>query len=143
MGYKLPNKIISIIVGALLILDCGLLHAQEAPTATILAQNQPAPYSGLLLTKEAAAQIVAQTEQKINLEKAQCKLQLGELQARMQKDIDTCGVDLRAQIVGLEKNKSDLSIALEQANKSKWTWSIIAATVGIISGGITVKLLWK
>jgi hypothetical protein len=114
--------------------------AALAQSAVVLQKGQVAPYTGLLLSKEAGAQIVAHTEQRVELQKAQCTLELGQQSAKHQAQMSLCSLELKNR---LNEKQKQLDEAIAHANEARWIWGSVGAIVGIVVGGATVKLLWK
>ena len=119
----------------------GVMVFADQPFASVVVKGQPAPYPGLLLSKEAAAQIVAQTEQQVQLETAKCTEQVKQCQAKGQKDLATCSVEVQAKYT---KCADELKRVTEQAESEKWKWGIIGVVIGAVVGVIsTAKAMWK
>ena len=117
----------------------ALLSTASAEDFTVVAEDQPAPFEGVLLSVPAAAEILAQHEE------AQMKCELeGEFQ--LDKTGTQCKLDkdlLEARIVTLDQQHAEImaskdlviekqqAIIKKQAPHRKWLWF----AGGIVLGG--------
>ena len=117
-----------------------LISTASAEDFTVLAEKQPAPFEGVLLSVPAAAEILAKKEE----QEMKCDL---EVEFQVDKTNTQCKLDkdlLEARITTLEKEhkeivaQKDLVIEKQkdiingQAPQYKWFWF----TGGIILGGV-------
>lgn len=119
----------------------ALLSTASAEDFTVLSEDQPAPFEGVLLSVPAAAEILAKHEE------AQLKCEL-ELEFQLDRAGTKCNLDkklLEARIVTLDQQytkviaQKDLvidkqqAIIKKQAPHRKWLWF----AGGIVLGGAT------
>ena len=117
----------------------ALLSTASAEDFTVVAEDQPAPFEGVLLSVPAAAEILAQHEE------AQMKCEL-EVEFQLDKTGTQCKLDkdlLEARIVTLDQQHAEIvaskdlviekqqAIIEKQAPHRKWLWF----AGGIILGG--------
>ena len=119
----------------------ALLSAADAEDFTVLAEGQPAPFEGVLLSVPAAADILVKHEE----EKLSCAL---EVEYQLDKAASQCKLDknlLEARIVTLEQQHAEIvaskdlviekqqAIIKKQAPHRKWLWF----AGGVVLGGAT------
>ena len=117
----------------------ALLSTASAEDFTVVAEDQPAPFEGVLLSVPAAAEILAQHEE------AQMKCEL-EVEFQLDKAGTQCKLDkdlLEARIVTLDQQHAEIvaskdlviekqqAIIKKQAPHRKWLWF----AGGIVLGG--------
>ena len=117
----------------------ALLSTASAEDFTVVAEDQPAPFEGVLLSVPAAAEILAQHEE------AQMKCEL-EIEFQLDKAGTQCKLDkdlLEARIVTLDQQHAEIvaskdlviekqqAIIKKQAPHRKWLWF----AGGIVLGG--------
>ena len=117
----------------------ALLSTASAEDFTVVAEDQPAPFEGVLLSVPAAAEILAQHEE------AQMKCEL-EVEFQLDKAGTQCKLDkdlLEARIVTLDQQHAEIvaskdlviekqqAIIKKQAPHRKWLWF----AGGIVVGG--------
>ena len=119
----------------------ALLSTASAEDFTVLAEDQPAPFEGVLLSVPAAAEVLAQHEE-VELK---CEL---ELEFQLDRAGTQCNLDkklLEARIVTLDQQYTEViaqkdlvidkqqAIIKKQAPHRKWLWF----AGGIVLGGAT------
>ncbi len=119
----------------------ALLSTASAEDFTVLSEDQPAPFEGVLLSVPAAAEILAKHEE------AQLKCEL-ELEFQLDRAGTKCNLDkklLEARIVTLDQQYTEViaqkdlvidkqqAIIKKQAPHRKWLWF----AGGIVLGGAT------
>ena len=119
----------------------ALLSTASAEDFTVLAEDQPAPFEGVLLSVPAAAEVLAQHEE-VELK---CEL---ELEFQLDRAGTQCNLDkklLEARIVTLDQQYTEViaqkdlvidkqqTIIKKQAPHRKWLWF----AGGIALGGAT------
>ena len=117
----------------------ALLSTASAEDFTVVAEDQPAPFEGVLLSVPAAAEILAKHEE------AQMKCEL-EIEFQLDKVGTQCKLDkdlLEARIVTLDQQHAEIvaskdlviekqqAIIKKQAPHRKWLWF----AGGIVLGG--------
>ena len=117
----------------------ALLSTASAEDFTVVAEDQPAPFEGVLLSVPAAAEILAKHEE------VQMKCEL-EIEFQLDKAGTQCKVDkdlLEARIVTLDQQHAEIvaskdlviekqqAIIKKQAPHRKWLWF----AGGIVLGG--------
>ena len=117
----------------------ALLSTASAEDFTVVAEDQPAPFEGVLLSVPAAAEILAQHEE------VQMKCEL-EVEFQLDKAGTQCKLDkalLEARIVTLDQQHAEIvaskdlviekqqAIIKKQAPHRKWLWF----AGGIVLGG--------
>ena len=117
----------------------ALLSTASAEDFTVVAEDQPAPFEGVLLSVPAAAEILAKHEE------AQMKCEL-EIEFQLDKAGTQCKLDkelLEARIVTLDQQHAEIvaskdlviekqqAIIKKQAPHRKWLWF----AGGIVLGG--------
>jgi hypothetical protein len=116
-----------------------LISTASAEDFTVLAEKQPAPFEGVLLSVPAAAEILTKKEE----QEMKCDL---EVEFQVDKTNTQCKLDkdlLEARIITLEKEHKEIvaqkdlviekqkNIINSQAPQYKWFWF----TGGIVLGG--------
>ena len=119
----------------------ALLSTASAEDFTVLAEDQPAPFEGVLLSVPAAAEILTKHEEA----KLKCDL---EVEFQLDKSNTQCKLDkelLEARIVTLDQQHAEIvaskdlviekqqAIIKKQAPHRKWLWF----AGGIVLGGAT------
>jgi hypothetical protein len=119
----------------------ALLSAADAEDFTVLAEGQPAPFEGVLLSVPAAADILVKHEEG----ELSCAL---EVEYQLDKAASQCKLDknlLEARIVTLDQQHAEIvaskdlviekqqAIIKKQAPHRKWLWF----AGGIALGGVT------
>ncbi len=119
----------------------ALLSTASAEDFTVLSEDQPAPFEGVLLSVPAAAEILAKHEE------AQLKCEL-ELEFQLDRAGTKCNLDkklLEARIVTLDQQYTEVisqkdlvidkqqAIIKKQAPHRKWLWF----AGGVVLGGAT------
>jgi|TARA_R110000822_G_scaffold85138_1_gene199532 hypothetical protein len=119
----------------------ALLSTASAEDFTVLAEDQPAPFEGVLLSVPAAAEVLAQHEE-VELK---CEL---ELEFQLDRAGTQCNLDkklLEARIITLDQQYTEVitqkdlvidkqqAIIKKQAPHRKWLWF----AGGIVLGGAT------
>jgi len=119
----------------------ALLSTASAEDFTVLSEDQPAPFEGVLLSVPAAAEVLAQHEE-VELK---CEL---ELEFQLDRAGTQCNLDkklLEARIVTLDQQYTEVitqkdlvidkqqAIIKKQAPHRKWLWF----AGGIVLGGAT------
>ena len=119
----------------------ALLSTASAEDFTILSEDQPAPFEGVLLSVPAAAEILAKQEE------LQMKCEL-EIEFQLDKAGTQCKLDkelLEARIVTLDQQHAEIvaskdlvidkqqAIIKKQAPHRKWLWF----AGGVVLGGAT------
>ena len=119
----------------------ALLSTASAEDFTVLAEDQPAPFEGVLLSVPAAAEILAKHEEA----KLKCEL---EVEFQLDKAGTQCKLDkelLEARIVTLDQQHAEIvaskdlviekqqAIIKKQAPHRKWLWF----AGGVVLGGAT------
>lgn len=119
----------------------ALLSTASAEDFTVLSEDQPAPFEGVLLSVPAAAEVLAQHEE-VELK---CEL---ELEFQLDRAGTQCNLDkklLEARIITLDQQYTEVitqkdlvidkqqAIIKKQAPHRKWLWF----AGGIILGGAT------
>ena len=117
----------------------ALLSTASAEDFTVLAEDQPAPFEGVLLSVPAAAEILAKHEEA----KLKCDL---EVEFQLDKSNTQCKLDkelLEARIITLDQQHAEIvaskdlviekqqAIIKKQAPHRKWLWF----AGGIVLGG--------
>lgn len=118
-----------------------LLSTASAEDFTVVAEDQPAPFEGVLLSVPAVAEVLAQHEE------LQLKCEL-ELEFQLDKAGTQCKLDkelLEARIVTLDQQHAEIvaskdlviekqqAIIKKQAPQRKWLWF----ASGVVLGGAT------
>lgn len=111
-----------------------------AQPASVVVKGQQAPHSGLLLSKEAAAQVMASTQQKVEIERAKCTLELGRQRAEAARDLALCSTNLQDRLAQKQKEVQALT---NDINQARWIWGSVGLVAGVVIGGATVRILWK
>jgi len=116
-----------------------LISTASAEDFTVLAEKQPAPFEGVLLSVPAAAEILTKKEE----QEMKCDL---EVEFQVDKTNTQCKLDkdlLEARIITLEKEHKEIvaqkdlviekqkNIINSQAPQYKWFWF----TGGVVLGG--------
>ena len=119
----------------------ALLSTASAEDFTVVAEDQPAPFEGVLLSVPAAAEVLAQHEE-VELK---CEL---ELEFQLDRAGTQCNLDkklLEARIITLDQQYTEVitqkdlvidkqqAIIKKQAPHRKWLWF----AGGIVLGGAT------
>ena len=119
----------------------ALLSTASAEDFTVVAEDQPAPFEGVLLSVPAAAEILAKQEE------LQMKCEL-EIEFQLDKAGTQCKLDkelLEARIVTLDQQHAEIvaskdlviekqqTIIKKQAPHRKWLWF----AGGVVLGGAT------
>ncbi len=119
----------------------ALLSTASAEDFTVVAEDQPAPFEGVLLSVPAAAEILAKQEE------LQMKCEL-EIEFQLDKAGTQCKLDkelLEARIVTLDQQHAEIvaskdlvidkqqAIIKKQAPHRKWLWF----AGGVVLGGAT------
>jgi hypothetical protein len=119
----------------------ALLSTASAEDFTVVAEDQPAPFEGVLLSVPAAAEILAKHEE------VQMKYEL-EIEFQLDKAGTQCKLDkelLEARIVTLDQQHAEIvaskdlviekqqAIIKKQAPHRKWLWF----AGGVVLGGAT------
>ena len=119
----------------------AFLSTASAEDFTVLAEDQPAPFEGVLLSVPAAAEILAKHEEA----KLKCDL---EVEFQLDKSNTQCKLDkelLEARIVTLDQQHAEIvaskdlviekqqAIIKKQAPHRKWLWF----AGGVVLGGAT------
>lgn len=119
----------------------ALLSTASAEDFTVLAEEQPAPFEGVLLSVPAAAEILIKHEES----KLKCDL---EVEFQLDKAASQCKLDkelLEARIVTLDQQHAEIvaskdlviekqqAIIKKQAPHRKWLWF----AGGVVLGGTT------
>jgi hypothetical protein len=119
----------------------ALLSTASAEDFTVVAEDQPAPFEGVLLSVPAAAEILAKQEE------LQMKCEL-EIEFQLDKAGTQCKLDkelLEARIVTLDQQHAEIvaskdlviekqqTIIKKQAPHRKWFWF----AGGVVLGGAT------
>ena len=119
----------------------ALLSTASAEDFTVVAEDQPAPFEGVLLSVPAAAEILAKHEEV----KLKCDL---EVEFQLDKSNTQCKLDkelLEARIVTLDQQHAEIvaskdlviekqqAIIKKQAPHRKWLWF----AGGVVLGGAT------
>lgn len=119
----------------------ALLSTASAEDFTVLAEDQPAPFEGVLLSVPAAAEVLAKHEEV----KLKCDL---EVEFQLDKSNTQCKLDkelLEARIVTLDQQHAEIvaskdlviekqqAIIKKQAPHRKWLWF----AGGVVLGGAT------
>ena len=119
----------------------ALLSTASAEDFTVLAEDQPAPFEGVLLSVPAAAEILTKHEET----KLKCDL---EVEFQLDKAASQCKLDkelLEARIVTLDQQHAEIvaskdlviekqqAIIKKQAPHRKWLWF----AGGVVLGGAT------
>ena len=119
----------------------ALLSTASAEDFTVLAEDQPAPFEGVLLSVPAAAEILTKHEEA----KLKCDL---EVEFQLDKSNTQCKLDkelLEARIVTLDQQHAEIvaskdlviekqqAIIKKQAPHRKWLWF----AGGVVLGGAT------
>ena len=119
----------------------ALLSTASAEDFTVLAEDQPAPFEGVLLSVPAAAEILTKHEEA----KLKCDL---EVEFQLDKAASQCKLDkelLEARIVTLDQQHAEImaskdlviekqqAIIKKQAPHRKWLWF----AGGVVLGGAT------
>jgi hypothetical protein len=119
----------------------ALLSTASAEDFTVVAEDQPAPFEGVLLSVPAAAEILAKHEE------SQMKCEL-EIEFQLDKAGTQCKLDkelLEARIVTLDQQHAEIvaskdlviekqqAIIKKQAPHRKWLWF----AGGVVLGGAT------
>ena len=119
----------------------ALLSTASAEDFTVLSEDQPAPFEGVLLSVPAAAEVLAQHEE-VELK---CEL---ELEFQLDRAGTQCNLDkklLEARIITLDQQYTEVitqkdlvidkqqAIIKKQAPHRKWLWF----AGGIVLGGAT------
>lgn len=113
----------------------------DSPEFTIVTENQPAPFEGVLFNPAAAAEILAKTEeqiQKCDLE-IEYQVDLAASQCKLDKDLLDARIStLDKELLNVREQK-DLEIAMlqkiikRQSPQYKWWWF----AGGVVLGGAT------
>ena len=116
----------------------ALLSTASAEDFTVLAEDQPAPFEGVLLSVPAAAEVLAQHEE-VELK---CEL---ELEFQLDRAGTQCNLDkklLEARIITLDQQYTEVitqkdlvidkqqAIIKKQAPHRKWLWFADAILIG-------------
>ena len=119
----------------------ALLSTASAEDFTVLAEDEPAPFEGVLLSVPAAAEILAKREEA----KLKCDL---EVEFQLDKAASQCKLDkelLEARIVTLDQQHAEIvaskdlviekqqEIIKKQSPHRKWLWF----AGGVVLGGAT------
>ena len=119
----------------------ALLSTASAEDFTVLSEDQPAPFEGVLLSVPAAAEVLAKHEEA----KLKCDL---EVEFQLDKSNTQCKLDkelLEARIVTLDQQYAEIvaskdlviekqqAIIKKQAPHRKWLWF----AGGVVLGGAT------
>ena len=128
-------------LNSLMLLVLALLSTASAEDFTVVAEDQPAPFEGVLLSVPAAAEILAKHEEA----KLKCDL---EVEFQLDKSNTQCKLDkelLEARIVTLDQQHAEIvaskdlviekqqAIIKKQAPHRKWLWF----AGGVVLGGAT------
>ena len=113
----------------------ALLSTASAEDFTVVAEDQPAPFEGVLLSVPAAAEVLAKHEEvqlKCELDKAgtQCKLDKELLEARIVTLDQQHAEIVASKDLVIEKQQA---IIKKQAPHRKWLWF----AGGVVLGGAT------
>ena len=121
----------------LLVLAMSVAHADE-PTFTIVGENEPAPFAGVLLSPPAAAEILTTHDE----QQAKCDL---EIEFQLDKAGSDCNfhkrlIEIRAETCEEAREADNRAKNLEidalkavikkQAPQRKWMWMGIGAVAG-------------
>ena len=130
----------------LLVLAMSVSHADE-PTFTIVGENEPAPFAGVLLSPPAAAEVLAKQEEtqakcdleiEFELDKAgsDCDFHKRLIEIRAETCEEAREADNRAKNIEIDALKA---VIKKQSPQRKWMWMGIgvvagsAATYGIVT----------
>ena len=121
----------------LLVLAMSVAHADE-PTFTIVGENEPAPFAGVLLSPPAAAEILTTHDE----QQAKCDL---EIEFQLDKAGSDCDfhkrlIEIRAETCEAGRAADNKAKNLEidalkavikkQSPQRKWMWMSISAVAG-------------
>ena len=121
----------------LLVLAMSVAHAEE-PTFTIVGENEPAPFAGVLLSPPAAAEILTTHDEQqskcdlqieFELDKAgsDCNFHKRLIEIRAETCEEAREADNRAKNIEIDALKA---VIKKQSPQRKWMWMGIGAVAG-------------
>jgi hypothetical protein len=150
------NKFTSILAASLMIFNSSLSFAQTNNNEEKMAPltiNQPAPFTGILLSPAAVARIVVDSESVPERIKTEVEHAVGEQKARDDANLNSCQINLdtanqtsKVKIDSCNKDVNDLTKKLkdvENTNNHNTLFFGLGAGSGILLTVLTVFLVSK
>jgi len=139
------KRFISTVLVTSMLASSGLAWADPAPVITPLQKSQPAPYTGVLLSPEAIAKIVAakdESEKALQLAvQHQSQLDAAELQFKTDQLTTTCVADKKILQAQVDDGKRQIKI-LDDKLKSQTSGPSAPVWIGLGAvGGVVVTVL--